>query len=449
MMRLLPTSMAGRTTMVLIAGLLLILAITIAVSSLTLLDSAAPRRSARLLERIVTLTAIVNGVPAAVRPNVLSAIDHQGLEARWTPHGADMAMSRDWGTARLERRLRLILGRLGVGPVFVGHARGPSRGDGRGPVARRGALLVRVQLADGTWLGLAASREWHNPEWLIKVGLIVAVVGLGIIGLAVWVARRVVAPLGRFAAAASRFGTDVGAPPLSESGPSEIKEAARAFNLMQWRIRRYVEERMHLLAAISHDLRTPITRLRLRAEFIGDPEQRRKALADLDEMQAMLEATLSFSRDEAGAEARTKLDLGALLQSLCDDLADAGQRVSYAGPSRLTYDCRPVALRRAFANLIDNAATYGHEATVTLAQDAGDIQVTVADRGPGIPEDMREKVFAPFFRLEQSRSRETGGTGLGLAVARTIVQGHGGDITLSARPGGGLAVRVTLPRTET
>ncbi len=448
MMRLLPASMAGRTSMVLIAGLVLILAIAIAVSSLTLLDSSAPRRNARLLERIVTVAAIVNGVPAAVRPEVLSAIDHQGLEVRWTRHGADVALARDWGSARLERRLRLILGRLGVGPVFVGHARGPSRGDDRGPVARTGALLVRVQLADGTWLGLAASREWHDPAWLIRIGLILVIVGLGVTGLAVWVARRVVAPLGRFAAAASRFGTDVGAPPLSESGPSEIREAAQAFNLMQRRIRRFVEERMHLLAAISHDLRTPLTRLRLRAEFIDDPEQRKKALADLDEMQAMIESTLSFSRDDTGTEARTMVDLAALLQSLCDDLADTGLRVGYGGPSRMTCECRPLALRRAFANLIDNAATYGHEATVTLADDAGEIQVTVADRGPGIPEAMREKVFAPFFRLEQSRSRETGGTGLGLAVARTIVQGHGGDITLSDRPGGGLAVRVTLPRAE-
>jgi signal transduction histidine kinase len=160
----------------------------------------------------------------------------------------------------------------------------------------------------------------------------------------------------------------------------------------------------------------------------------------------MLDSTLSFPRDDTVAEARTKVDLAGLWQSLCDDLADAGQTVAYEGPAHATLDCRPVALRRAFANLIDNAVRYGREATVSLDDQGDEVLVTVADRGPGIPEAMREKVFTPFFRLEGSRSRETGGTGLGLAVARAVVRRHGGDVTLADRPGGGLVARVTLPR---
>jgi signal transduction histidine kinase len=252
-------------------------------------------------------------------------------------------------------------------------------------------------------------------------------------------------PLRRFAEAADRLGVDVGAPPLPVTGAREIRKASRAFNRMQERLRRFVDDRTLMLAAISHDLRTALTRLKLRAEFIPDEEQRDKAVADLDEMQAMLEATLSFARDDAEREPRTKVDLAALLRSLCDDLADSGQPVRYEGPDRLAVECRPAALKRVFANLIDNAVRYGGEALVSLGGAGDGVEVTIADRGPGIPEEMREQVFAPFFRLETSRSRETGGSGLGLAVARTIVHGHGGDITLEDRPGGGLQVRVSLP----
>ena len=242
-----------------------------------------------------------------------------------------------------------------------------------------------------------------------------------------------------------RFGTDVNAPPLPERGSPEVRKAIRAFNRMQERLRRYVDDRTMMMAAISHDLRTALTRLKLRAEFIDDDEQRAKAVADLDEMQSMLESTLAFARDESVQEPRSRVDLAALLQSVCSDHADVGQNVKYQGPDRAPFDGRPVALRRAFGNLIENAVRYGGEALVTLAQKDGNCRVLVEDRGPGIPSSMRERVFAPFFRLESSRNRETGGMGLGLAVVRSVVRGHGGDIALLDREGGGLSVRVTLP----
>ena len=252
-------------------------------------------------------------------------------------------------------------------------------------------------------------------------------------------------PLGRFAQAAGRLGTDVNAPPMAEAGPSEIVQAARAFNQMQERIQRLVDDRTRMLAAIAHDLRTVLTRLRLRAELIDDAEQQRKAIADLDAMATMLDETLAFARDDGAGEARQDVDLAALVRSLCDDLADVGQPVHYLGPDRLRFACRPVALRRALANLIDNAVKYGREAEVGLQTERDTIRLTIEDRGPGISAAAREQVFQPFFRLEPSRSRATGGTGLGLAVARTIVHRHGGEIALDDRPGGGLIVRVTLP----
>ncbi len=231
-----------------------------------------------------------------------------------------------------------------------------------------------------------------------------------------------------------------------QEGPSEIRQAAFAFNEMQGRIRRLIEDRTLMLAAISHDLRTALTRLGFRIEFIRDPGQRQKANADLDEMKAMLNAALSLARDEAIAEPAIALDLAMLLQSLCDDLADAGKPVSYQGPMHLIIEGRPVSLRRAFANLIDNALNYGKEAAVTLIETDDSIEAVVCDLGPGIPEAVRERVFAPFFRLEASRNRETGGTGLGLTVARAVARRHGGDIILSDRMEGGLSVRFILPR---
>ena len=259
-------------------------------------------------------------------------------------------------------------------------------------------------------------------------------------------AHRLTRPLTRFAAAADRLGVDVQAPPLPERGARELRQAARAFNRMQKRLCHLIDDRTQMLAAISHDLRTALTRLQLRTEFIDDSQQRQKALSDLEEMHTMLSATLSFARDDMEAEARSPLDLAVLLQTVHDDYVDAGQTVNYQGPNHLIWVGRPTALRRAFTNLIDNAVKYGHQADVSLTAVDNVITVTIGDRGSGIAAKLREQVFTPFFRLETSRNRETGGVGLGLAVARTAIRRHGGDITLTDPSGGGLLVTVSLPR---
>ena len=200
-----------------------------------------------------------------------------------------------------------------------------------------------------------------------------------------------------------------------------------------------------MLAAISHDLKTPITRLRLRAEFIDDDDQRGRMLADLDEMEQMIAATLAFARDDAASEPRLKLDLAAMVQGMVEDMQDLGADCSYDGPEALVIKGRPVALKRAITNLIDNAVKYGGGARVGLADREGVVRLIIDDDGPGIPEAAFERVFAPFVRLETSRSRATGGTGLGLAVARAAALAHGGAIALANRPGGGLRVTFTLP----
>jgi signal transduction histidine kinase len=247
------------------------------------------------------------------------------------------------------------------------------------------------------------------------------------------------------AAAAERLGRGESVPALSESGPLDIRQATRAFNRMGARLQRFVQDSTRMLAAISHDLRTPITTLRLRAEFVDDEETRTKILETLEEMQRMTEATLAFAREEAAAEDTRTVDFAALVDSVCADLADLGQDVAFSGPERLPYACRPLSLKRALRNLIENAVAYGRRARVGLAAGEDALRVVIEDDGPGIPEADFERVFQPFVRLEESRSPETGGIGLGMAIARSIVRGHSGEIELENRPEGGLRVTVRLP----
>jgi len=274
------------------------------------------------------------------------------------------------------------------------------------------------------------------------------VMAVAIIAFSWWASGWITAPLLDFARAAERLGMDVNAPPLAEDGPEEVRAATRAFNQMQTRIRSFVEDRLRMLAAISHDLRGPITRMRLRIEQIAiDADAQSKMLADLDEVAQMVDSSLAFARDEATNEVGQPVDLAALLNTLCDDAVDAGHKAEFAWEKgRLVYQGRPLAMKRLFANLLDNAVRYGGEVKVRASSDQQMVQVIIEDEGPGIPEGQAENVFKPFFRLEGSRNKRTGGIGLGLATARTIARAHGGDIVLQNRPGGGLRATVTLPR---
>ncbi len=226
------------------------------------------------------------------------------------------------------------------------------------------------------------------------------------------------------------------------------RETVRAFNLMRARLDRYVRDRTAMLAAVSHDFRTPITSLRLHAEFVEDPETRAKILAALDEMQRMTEDALAFIREDMQREETRTVDLHALVDSVAADLAELGHDIAVADSGRVLVACRPAALRRALRNLLENAAAYGGRAAVRIEPGDAELRVVVEDEGPGIRDADLERVFEPFVRLEASRSRDTGGSGLGLAIARGIVRGHGGDIVLANRAEGGLRATVALPGAE-
>jgi signal transduction histidine kinase len=306
-------------------------------------------------------------------------------------------------------------------------------------------VTISLPFSDRGWLNAQTRiRTGGAPAWpLLISSLILALVMLGLI---IFAARRVTRPLKALAARAEAFGRGDAVAPLPESGPDEARRLIRAFNQMQERLTRFVGDRTRMLAAVGHDLKTPITSLKLRAELVDDEETRTKMLATLDEMQHMTEATLAFARDDASTEPSRSVDLAALIESLVDDLAGMGRPVIFADAPRLAYSCRPTALKRAIGNLIENAIQYGERARVSLAATPAGPVIIVDDDGPGIPADRIDEVFKPFTRLETSRSRETGGSGLGLSIARSIVLAHGGRLTLANRDGGGLSAEIHLPR---
>lgn len=262
-----------------------------------------------------------------------------------------------------------------------------------------------------------------------------------------WIAVRVATrPLSRLAHAAQALGEDLNREPLPEEGPVEVRRAAIAFNRMQARLRGLFAERTRILSAVSHDLQTPITRLRLRAELMGDETLRDKMLADLAAMQALVEEGLAYAASSAIAtEALAATDLDALVASLVADYADAGQAVTLAGVCARAVYTRPQTLRRLLGNLVDNALKFGAVAEVFVETARDSVAISVRDHGPGIPESEIEKVFEPFYRIESSRNRETGGTGLGLAIARQLAKVLDADLSLRNHPDGGLEARVSLP----
>jgi signal transduction histidine kinase len=310
--------------------------------------------------------------------------------------------------------------------------------------------VIGMRLSDGEWVNVTAEleplRPWHSPTFLAAFVLMTAAAAV----LTLWAVRRLTAPVRTLALAAEALGRDVNTPPLPEDGPSEVATAAVAFNTMASRIRRFVQDRTELLTAIGHDLRTPITRLKLRAEFVDDEEQRGKILADLEELEAMVSATLAFGRDARTTESVTPLDLAELLRTILDEAGDAHPQVldklNYEGPAHLTVRARSLALKRVFVNLVTNAVDYGGSAMVRLL-DAEDriVVVEIDDDGRGIPPAELARVFEPFHRGEPSRNRETGGVGLGLPIARNIMRAHGGDVVIANRPAGGVRATVTLP----
>jgi signal transduction histidine kinase len=304
---------------------------------------------------------------------------------------------------------------------------------------------VGMQLPDGRWRVVGPKPLGLLDPWQQRVVIWFVLTLLVMTPVAYWFSRRLAAPISAFARAAERLGRDPGAPPMILAGSAELGAASRAFNDMQERLRRYVQDRTQMIGAVAHDLRTPLTRLRFRIESAPD-DLKAKMASDIDQMEAMVAATLAFVRDASQPRTRTRLELSSLLESVVDEMADVGAAVSLVSADKVVIQGDPVALRRLLSNLIDNALKFGDRARARLFLDEhGSATVEIDDDGPGLSQKDLEQVFEPFFRAEPSRSRHTGGIGLGLAVARSIARAHGGDVTLENRAGGGLRASLRLP----
>ncbi|MDA9411576.1 ATP-binding protein [Bradyrhizobium sp. CCBAU 45384] len=331
------------------------------------------------------------------------------------------------------------------------HLRGIRRHLGRGykvvQLAPEGdARRVGVELPDGTVIAghvESGPRPWFwGAPWLIT--LMTAFICITVLGL--WAARALAAPLSSFAKAAENFSLDGTADPLPERGPEEIRSVARALNRMHERIARLMSDRTRMLAAISHDLRTPITRLRLRAEFIADEGNRKRMLVDLDQMRSMLESVLSLLRNDRKIEAVTLVDIASTLQLIADQFGDTGHVVHYEGPPSATAAARPDDLHRGVTNLVENAVRFGAEVTIRLDVSSTKLVIDVEDDGPGISDARKQEMLEPFVRGDDARTMDDAtGFGLGLSIARAIALAHGGELSLHDRQPHGLIVRMQLP----
>jgi signal transduction histidine kinase len=402
-----------------------------------------------LRARAADVVRVIEAAPSQLRPTLAAAAATKEVAVDWYDAGSPVSamLWRDSGLLKnkpLQRRLLGDLQRTSV--VFEPKsAIRPPLAFSRDQPRYAAAYFLSVQLRDRSWLVFSVPhRTWGLPDlqrwavWLTFVTLSTATV-------CAIATRRFVRPIKQLAAAVRRFGVNPQAPPLAESGPQEFRDVIRAFNTMQAQIQKFVAYRTMMLAAISHDLRTPLTRVRLRGELIDDEIQQARLFRDVDEMHTMVDGALAFFRGDADEEATTTFDLAGVLQTIANDYADQGIAIGYVGPAHAVYCGRPFGLKRAFTNLIENAVKYGTPPEIELCCREKSVTVAVRDQGPGIPPDALARVFAPFFRVDRSRNRATGGVGLGLTAAQAIISGHGGDITLSNQHAGGLEALVTLP----
>ena len=432
-----PSTLAGRTVLTLLAALLVLHLGSVWLLERGVRDAIDQAREDHVADHAAMAARVVGGLPEEVREAAARALSTPTFQAAWDRSPVAEPMDE---VALAPLKARLVQHAPDLANVHLQLGLTLPRDGGPGRV--HGAM----RLADGSWVSFVASAPNLAPVPTDASLASHSAMALGIVLASLLVVRRITNPLRHLAKAADAFGKGASPVPLPESGPLEVREAARTFNAMQARIHRLVADRTQALAAVSHDLRSPIQRLRLRAGFLDDLEAQRAIDADLDEMEGMIESTLAYLRGETESEEPRQADLAAILTTLVDDASDRGAAAAYAGPDRLAMRLRPVAIKRALANLVDNAVKHGGGARVALEERPGSVTVRVEDDGPGIPEAALETVFEPFRRLDASRNRGTGGTGLGLAIARQVVTAHGGSVALANRPGGGLVATVRLPR---
>lgn len=446
-MRLLPDSLLGRLVLIFVTGLTVTLG--------AMLIAQSPDRdlanfricAGRAAHRLADFLKVADQLPVGSRDKLMQVAQERGVRMTFTGQrpapvppepGSYPALFREVMLEDLRRDRPVLTGVKALEHVA------PDAGQSEHTDGFD--FKVEAPLNDGTWVALEVQEPRRLSRWPMRLltNLLTMVAVMSVLSFVAvrWVTR----PLHRLAEAAEALGRDINRPPLAEGGPVEVRRAAKAFNAMQERLARYIRNRTGILTAMSHDLKTPITRLRLRAELLEQAELREKFVRDLSEMEQMVTATLGFMRGLDDREALRPIDVHALAEALQADAEELGASVRVTGKPIAPFSGKPEGLKRALQNLLDNAVRYGREAEIVIDDLPDVLTIAVCDRGPGIPVSELERVFEPFYRLEASRNPGTGGTGLGLSIARNIVQSMGGELTLRNREGGGLEARIVLPR---
>jgi signal transduction histidine kinase len=458
---LVPRSLFGRLVLVLLAGLLLAQLATVYLN-FSERDRLLYRAGGmQLAQRIADVSRLLDSLPPAERRRIVAvfnapplaiSLDRPPLEPQAEADDFQLAMFSSGLRFALGEGLQASVARRSGAPLPAIDMERMHRGMGGG-MGRMGAMgmagasfVVQVALRDGTRVTFDSFLSPHDADVPLRLAATLLILLGTVLALALVAVRWVTRPLSTLATAAEQLGEDINRPPLADKGPTEVRRAAKAFNTMQSRLARFIADRTRVFAAMSHDLKTPLTRLRLRTEMLDDAELRAKFAKDVDEMESMIAQTLDFMRDGTSSEPAQPVDVMALLESLQTDYQDAGQAFEIRGGVSRPIPGRPRALRRCLTNLLDNALRYGRRASVEIEERPAELAIRVLDEGPGIPQAELERAFEPFFRGEASRSRETGGTGLGLGIARNVARAHGGDVTLKNRSGGGLDATLVLPR---
>lgn len=475
-MKLLPDSLWGRLFLLLLRALL---AAQLISATLHLGDRGKALMYASGFNsalRIAGLVQVLDPLTDAQRRSVASALDLSPLRLQLLNRPQAFPVNSH-GSARAEffhQMLHLCLGRerpikvhIPAVPSGIGWDEGGSAEPCGFPEAMQQLMghhrimmgmhtpanfgfVVQTELLGGQWIAFTCSLPDELSDWPWDLLLALLVLSLAVLVVSFVAVRWMTRPLSQLAIAADELGKDIQRAPLAENGPTEVRRAARAFNTMQDRLSRFVEERTRILAAVSHDLKTPITRMRLWLEQVSDNAVRDRFERDLTEMQSLVQGSLVFSRGTALREKTQRLDINALLEGLRDDAEDIGQSVTVQGRAAAPSAGKPLSLKRCLVNRVENAIRYVGEANIEVRDSDEELRITIADKGPGLPPDALERVFEPFYRIEASRSPKTGGAGLGLSIARNIARGHGGELRLEniADGGKGLRANLTLLRSK-
>jgi signal transduction histidine kinase len=466
-MRWLPRSLFGRLVGVLLAGLVAAQLVSFGIHAQEQGELLLRASGADSAQRIADIVRLLQTSDAGGRRQIAGLFAQPPLTVRLDRGPIAQADSDGARAALFAAMVRRLVGNdavvesVAVDPV----ADAPPRLRGSGPMGAGGmhgfggefrgmrgwgpaglSFVAQVRLRDGALVTFDARQPGPVVGWSYRLLASLAVLLAAVVAVSLIAVRWATRPLQVLAAAADDLGRNIHRPPMPETGPIEVARAAHAFNGMQARLVAYLRERTSVLAAMSHDLKTPVTRLRLRAELLPDAALRNKFTQDLEELDAMVGATLDYLRGSQGTEPVQPVDMGALLASVQADVSETGGEVRIEGQPVAPYAGRPGALKRCVRNLVENAVKYGRLAHVEVRDSAAALELIVRDEGPGVPPDELERVFEPFYRVEASRNRETGGTGLGLTIARSIAELHGGSVVLRNHPQGGLEARLVLPR---